>query len=104
MDSSAIRPNFYQQFTSGVDEIKQESIPDEKQQALAYIGQFKGWKILKEYEQRLEEYLDTLVSEAMASGSSVAEIGERTMVKELTKFVLRSLIAKVEDAKRSTEK
>lgn len=104
MDNSAIRPNFYQDFTSGVEEIKKEPTPDVNQQALAYIGQFKGWKLLKAYEERLEEYLDTLVSEAMANGLSITEIGERTMVKELAKFVLRSLVSKVEDAKRSTEK
>lgn len=104
MDKSALRPNFYQEFTSGITDIKEEKAPDENQQALAYITQFKGWKLLKAYEARLEEYLDTLVSEAMASGLSVSEIGERTMVKELTKFVLKSLVSKAEDAKRSTEK
>jgi len=104
MDNQAIKPSFYQDFTSGIEEIKQEQAPDENQQALAYIGQFKGWKLLKAYEARLEEYLDTLVSEAMSSGLPMSDIGERTMVKELAKFVLKSLISKVEDAKRSTER
>lgn len=103
MDNQAIKPNFYQQFTSGVEKVSEEKTPDENQQALAYIGQFKGWKLLKEYEARLEEYLDNLVSEAMAGGLTVSEIGERTLVKELSKYVLRSLVSKVEDAKRSNE-
>lgn len=99
-NSQAIRPNFYQDFTSGIEEIKEEPVIDENQQALSYITQFKGWKLLKEYEVRLENYLDELVSEAMSKGLSMTDIGERTMVKELTKFVLRSLISKAEDAKR----
>lgn len=99
-NNQAIRPNFYQDFTSGIEEIKEEPVIDENQQALSYITQFKGWKLLKEYEVRLENYLDELVSEAMSKGLSMSDIGERTMVKELTKFVLRSLISKAEDAKR----
>jgi hypothetical protein len=102
--SEAIKPTFYQEFTSSVDKIVDEKVVNKDQQALAYITHFKGWELGKAYAKRLEEYLDTLVSEAMAGGMSMAELGQRTMVKELTKFVLRSFLAKFEDARQSTEK
>jgi hypothetical protein len=103
MDSKAIRPNFYQEFTSKVNEMQKEEI-DLDTQAMAYITHYRGWVLLKEYEQKLEAYLDQLVSEALANGLSMAEVGERTTVKEMAKFMLRSLIKKAEDARRSEEK
>lgn len=103
-NKQAIRPSFYTEFTTGVEEIKEEKVVDENQQALAYITHFKGWDLLEEYEKRLEGYLDTLVSEAMANGLSTSEIGERTMVKELSKFVLKSFLRKAQDARRAEDK
>lgn len=103
-NQQAIKPTFYQEFTSKVEEIKDEKVIDENQQALSYITHFKGWQLGKEYAERLEEYLDELVSEGMSKGLSMSELGERTMVKELSKFVLRSFIAKFEDARRIEDK
>jgi hypothetical protein len=102
--SEAIKPTFYQDFTSSVTKIAEEKVVDEDQQALAYITHFKGWELGKAYAKRLEDYLDTLVNEAMANGMSMEELGQRTMVKELTKFVLGSFMSKFEDARKSTER
>jgi len=103
-NKQAIKPTFYNEFTSGVTEIAQEPVEDENQQALAYITHYKGWVLGKEYAKRLEDYLDLLVSEAISKGLSMSEIGERTMIKEMAKFVLKSFLAKFEDARRSEEK
>lgn len=106
MKAQAVRPSFYQDFQTKVDEVveKDDEKEDKEQAALAYITHYRGWELLKEYKARLEEYLDTMVSEAMSQGLSVTEIGERTMVKELSKYVLNSLIDKAEDARRIEEK
>lgn len=106
MDSkSAIKPSFYREFTTEVEEqVKAPVEVGEDQKALSYITHFKGWEILKETKDRLERYLDQLVSEAMAGGLSMEEIGQRTMVKEMSKFVLNSLIEKAENARRETDK
>lgn len=104
MNQQAIKPTFYNEFTSGVNEIVQEPVSDDKQEALSYITHFKGWALGKEYAQRLEDYLDLMVSEAISKGLNMSEIGERTMVKEMAKFVLRSFLAKFEDARKIEEK
>ena len=103
-NKQAIKPNFYSSFTSGVTEIKDEPVTDENQQALAYITHYKGWVLLKEYKKRLEDYLDRMVSEAISKGLDMNQIGERTMVKEMAKFVLESFVRKAEDARRGEEK
>jgi fructose-1-phosphate kinase PfkB-like protein len=96
----AIRPNFYKEFTTKVDEVSEDVEVDESQQALAFITHYKGWALLKDYKQRLEDYLDTMVSEAIASGADFKDIGQRTMIKELAKYVLTSFIDKAENARR----
>ncbi len=104
MDNQAIKPTFYQEFSTKVEEIKGEKELDKNQQALAHITHFKGWELLKAYAGRLEDYLDNLVSEGMANGLSMNDLGERTMVKELSKLVIKSFISKAEDARRSEER
>jgi hypothetical protein len=99
----AIKPNFYTNFTSQVDKIVDENPLTEDQQALAYITHFKGWELLKASKVRLEEYLDALVSEAMSQGLSMEEIGQRTMVKELTKYVLNSFVGKADGARKTED-
>lgn len=100
----AIKPSFYQDFTTKVEEIVEEKVLTDDQQALAYITHFKGWELLKKKKEALELHLDTLVSEAMAQGLSMEEIGQRTMVKELTKFVLNSFVEQANAARRAEEK
>ena len=104
MDSEAIKPNFYTQFTTEVEKMSEEKSVSDDQQALTYITHFKGWDMLKAYKERLEEYLDGLVSTAMTQGLSMEEIGQRTMVKELTKFILHSFVDKADNARRIEEK
>lgn len=100
---SATRPNFYQEFTTKIEEEAKTDVKElsEDQQALAYITHFKGWELLETYAKRLEENLDQMVQEAMAKGLSMNEIGERTMVKELSKFVLNSFLDKAKSARRA---
>jgi hypothetical protein len=101
LSDEAIRPTFYQTFTSGIEKIADEKEPlTGDQQALSYITHFKGWKLVKKHAEDLESYLDNLVSEAISTGMSMTEIGQRTMVKELSKMVIRSLISKPDDARR----
>jgi hypothetical protein len=101
MDKQALKPNFYTNFTSKVEEIVEEPLTED-QQALAYITHFRGWELMKTKKVKLEEYLDSLVNEAMSQGLTMNELGERTMVKELTKFVLNSFV-NLADAARKTE-
>jgi hypothetical protein len=103
MSDEAIKPNFYTDFTSQVDKMVEEDPLTEDQQALAYITHFKGWELLEAYKIRLEEYLDGLVSEAMSKGLSMEEIGQRTMVRELTKYVLNNFVSKANGARKQED-
>jgi hypothetical protein len=104
--SQAIRPSFYSDFTSRVTETLKDDDKelDEKQQALAYITHYKGWELLKEYKIRLEQHLDTMISESIASGADFKDIGQRTMVAEMAKFVLNSFVKKADEARKIEEK
>jgi hypothetical protein len=102
--SDAIKPSFYSEFTTEVEKAIDEKIVTEDQLALSYITHFKGWTLLKDYKDRLNEFLDTSLSNAIASGASAKEIGERALVKELAKFVLNSFVEKADEARRATDK
>lgn len=101
----AIRPSFYKDFTTKVEEVlEDEKDVDESQQALAYITHFKGWELLKEYKGRLDEFLDEALSTAIQNGATREEIGDRALIKEMAQFVLDSFIDKADAARRAEER
>lgn len=102
-NKEAIKPNFYADFTSKVVDVVEKDPLTDDQQALAYITHFRGWELMKASKVKLEEYLDSMVSEAMSQGLSMEEIGQRTMVKELAKFVLNSFVNKADAARRQED-
>lgn len=104
MDNQAIRPSFYADFTTKVEEIKEETKADEDVQALSYITHFKGWQLIKEHVERLNRFLDESLQSAIANNASVSEIGERAMVRELSRYLVNSIIDKADNARRSTDK
>jgi hypothetical protein len=101
---SAIKPTFYEGFTSGVNEVDAVEEVSEDTQALAYITRFKGWTLMKEYKEKLEKFLDDSLASAIATGADMKEIGERALVKELAKYVLNEFMAKAENARKSIDK
>ena len=103
-DNKAIRPNFYKEFTTQVEEVLEKPEVDGDQEALSYITHFKGWSLMKEYQQRLNKFLDESLAQAIASGASMKEIGERAVVKDLAKNILESFVRKAEDARRNADK
>ena len=104
MDNKAIRPSFYKEFTTQVDEVLETPEVGGDQEALSYITHFKGWALMKEYEERLNKFLDESLTQAIANGATMTEIGERALVKDLTKYVLNSFTRKADDARKNTDK
>jgi hypothetical protein len=76
----------------------------EDEQALSYITRFRGWKLLKEYADRLKEELDQMVIKSIENGATAEEIGQRTMVKELAKAAVDKIISKAEYARKAEDK
>lgn len=103
MDNQAIRPSFYADFTTKVDNVSETKV-DEDQKALAYITHFRGWVLVREHVDALNRFLDDALQSAIGSGADIKEIGERALVKEMTKYVLKSLVDKVENARKSEDK
>jgi len=104
MNNQALRPTNYKEFsTLGKEEDQDEEskgLLEDEQKALAYIGNLKGWKILKEYIERIESDLDSMITSSVANGSSYEEIGRKTAVREVVKNVTRRIIGKVEDCRK----
>ncbi len=101
---SAIKPTFYEGFTSGVNEVDAVEEVNEDTQALAYITRFKGWSLMKEYKEKLEKFLDDSLKSSIVNNASMKEIGERALVADLAKYVLDEFIKKAEDARKSIDK
>lgn len=78
------------------EESKSQLEEDEK--ALAYMARLKGWKLLKEYIERIEADLDKMVLATIESGASYEEIGRKTAVKEIVKNVTRQIKERVGNA------
>lgn len=100
----AIRPNFYQQ----VEQIGQIPAEDsnelsEETVVLNTLGLSKGWKVLVEYIEAIEEELDKSVLTAEETGASFDEIGQRTVVKDLCKYVTKRIKQRVSDSVESVE-
>ena len=100
---SAIKPTFYKELSTVIEKSDGKDIKEDEQ-ALAYITRFTGWRLLKEYAERLKEELDQMVVQSMESGATAEEIGQRTMVKELAKAVIDKIISKAEYARQAEDK
>jgi len=99
--AQALRPtSHFEEFASIGEEQPEEtkSKLEDEQKALAHLSKLKGWKLIKEYVERINEELDDMVRLAMSNGASFEEIGKKTLVKELTKDVTRRIIAYADDA------
>lgn len=106
--SQALRPtSHFDDFASLGDKETQpeesKNLIEDEQKALAYMSRLKGWKILKEYIERIEEDLDKMVLTLLAEGADYEEIGKKTAVKEIVKNVTRNIKQYVEDAKGTGE-
>lgn len=100
-DNSGIFPSLQDPNLNPKEEVREPNDPEEE--ALAFISDSGGWKVLNDYIYSLIEELDGQVLELMAGGASFEEIGQKTAVKEVVKSYLMRIVEKVEDAKESIE-
>jgi len=97
---TAIKSNYFNEFAN-VKALQETKGKDPDQQALASLANHSGWKVLKAYIERIIEELDNLTKTQMIQGVPFEEIGRSTVIKELTKDVLRRVINKIQDAAES---
>jgi hypothetical protein len=99
---SAIKSNYFNEFAN-VKALQESPGKDPDQQALNNLSMQTGWKVLKEYIERISQELDDMTRTQMTQGVSFEEIGRSTIIKEITKDVLRKIINKVEDSRGGIE-
>lgn len=106
-DSQAVRPNFFNDFSSLNDPLEKKeerSEPDPEEHALYALSLNDGWRVLDEYIQQLEKELDEVPTRLLAEHASFEEIGQKTAVGAVTKSYLELVREKVRDAKDAIEK
>lgn len=103
LDKQVLRPNYFNEFENvkALQETKEGKDPD--QQKLFNLSKHSGWKVLKERIERIMDELDNLTKTQMTQGVSFEEIGRSTVIKELSKDVIRRIIQIVEDSRESGE-
>jgi hypothetical protein len=104
---AAIKPSFYTEMTGLISasklEVKEEDILSEETQALYSLSQHRGWGVLDERLKQIEDSLERSVTAAMAAGASFDDIGQKTVVKEIAKYVIKSVRDTIGDAVDATE-
>lgn len=102
----AIRPDkFFSSIPSFVDDttIEQDGVTEEEK-ILAGLSESGGWKVLKEFIERVTSEMDNINILAISQGATFEEIGKNTMVISLAKGVIGKILKKVEDAKEACER
>lgn len=101
--AQAIHPTFFNDIRSMLKEKDNEPVEIKEEGQLATMAQQKGWEHLKKYIEELIENLNLLTYRSMESGASYEEIGQKTIISQLTKEYLLKVIEKVENAKDAVE-
>jgi len=101
--SNAIKPDYFRDFKVLTKKEDEKPIQEKEEVALYDLSLMAGWGVLREYIESLKGGLDTLLSNAMQSGASYEEIGQKTIVTTLAKSYLDQVIEKVDDANRAIE-
>lgn len=99
----ALRPNYFADFRN-ISSLKTEKTEDEEQdeaeeQNIASLKDHYGWIAISKYIDRLSEGLDLMIVNLIEQGADPELIGQKTIAKEITKEMLKSIQKKVEDAR-----
>ena len=100
---TAIKANYFSPFEN-VESLKSDpQVEDEEVKLLHHLANQDGWKVFTERANKVMGDLDDIVRSQMNAGADEASIGRSTIVKEITKDVIRRLFNIVTDAYDSIE-
>jgi len=99
---SAIKSNYFNEFAN-VKALNEAPGKDPEQLALNNLSMQSGWAVFVKAKNRLMEELDEEVITLMESGANYEVIGQKTVIKEILKDVIRRLFNKVTDARGGIE-
>lgn len=103
MVKQTAKPNYFNSFDIPTFQKKDEDI-DADTENLAAMENTAGWKVLSDYINQIVTDLDQMTTNQMQQGASFEDIGRSTVVKEITKDVLRRVINRVNDARDTIER
>lgn len=106
---TAIRPDkFFENIPSLAEnaesEIEGKDDIIEEEKILAGLAESSGWKVLKEFIDRVTNDLDNVNIVAISQGANFEEIGKNTVVVNLAKSVIEKIVNRVKDAKEANER
>jgi nitrate/TMAO reductase-like tetraheme cytochrome c subunit len=102
-DNSAIKPNTFNIAALRAEEVGNKVGATDEEKYLYALTNTKGYRILKEYKDRLLKEVDDATKFAIAEGKPFEEIGKNTVVINLAKDIIEKLFNRVEDAKEICE-
>ena len=100
----AIRPDKFFADIPSLAESEGASGVTEEEKILAGLAESGGWKILREFIERVKNDLDNVNTAAISQGATFEEIGKNAVVVGLAKSVIEKIINKVLDAKEANER
>lgn len=100
----AVKPDKFFASIPSIKEKKAEVAISDEEKVLHGGSKTAFWKTLRTHIEELTADLDKINEAAIASGSSLDEIGMNAIVVNLTKGILGKLVNKVEDAGEGSEK
>lgn len=105
MDKQALHPVSFNPIAQvkELEEKLNEEQPLIEQQALSEMSDTKGWKILNKILDEIIESIDDSVKNQMAAQASFEDIGKTSVIREITKDVIRTVRNKVNDARDAVE-
>ena len=103
---AAIKPDkFFASMPSLADDttIEKDGVTEEEK-ILAGLSESSGWKVLKEFIERVTDDLDNVNVVAISQGANFEEIGKNTVVVNLAKSVIEKIVNRIADAKEACER
>lgn len=104
MDKTSIKPNYFNEFENlkALHDAKSNVVKkDPDQEALKGLVNNRGWDVFVKRKDELLQELDDQIIALMAEGANYEVIGQKTVIKEILKDIIRRLFNKVEDATQS---
>lgn len=98
MDSNAIKPGYFNDFSSlEVFKEAEKKEADPEAEAMYLLKQSGGWKVVRDLIDRTLQELDQMLLIKMSNGSKLEEIGQLAITNQLIKDVLNRIRSRVED-------
>ena len=104
-NTAALKPEFFSTLPTIIKDKQAEKLGVTTEELqLHALSTSAGWKVLEQYIKDVLEDLDNITDQSMAQGLSLEDIGRNALVANLSKGLIKKIMAKVTDAREAVEK